>query len=132
MPLTPVWEPDAEALDRTLKLRVSTRQLEQLELRWPSSTWPARGFFASALRSASLCSSSRCVSGAARGWFRAGSTRIRMRPVRGVALVRMAGVPIGGSVLRFDAVEEAVGRCRIRPDQVAGTERRTSLCRTGY
>ena len=32
MPLSPIWEPDAEALDRTLKLRVSTRQLEQLDL----------------------------------------------------------------------------------------------------
>jgi len=32
VPLSPIWEPDAEALDRTLKLRVSTRQLEHLGL----------------------------------------------------------------------------------------------------
>ena len=32
MPLSPIREPDVEALDRTLKLRVSTRQLEQLDL----------------------------------------------------------------------------------------------------
>ncbi len=32
MPLSPIREPDVEELDRTLKLRVSTRQLEQLDL----------------------------------------------------------------------------------------------------
>ena len=32
MPLPPVWEPDAESLDRTVKLRLSARQLEQLDL----------------------------------------------------------------------------------------------------
>ncbi len=32
MALQPVWEPDAEALDRTLKLRLSERQVEQVDL----------------------------------------------------------------------------------------------------
>ena len=32
MPLRSVWEPDAEPLDRTVKLRFSVRQLEQLDL----------------------------------------------------------------------------------------------------
>ena len=113
MPLTPVWEPDAEALDRTRKLRVSTRQLEQLDLAvaefnmarsWILRECVALGFplFVEQVRQRRRA-----------GWFRAGSIRIRMWPVRGVALARMAGVPIGGSVLRFDVVEEAVGGCRI-------------------
>ena len=32
MPLPPIWEPDAEPLDRTVKLRLSARQLEHLDL----------------------------------------------------------------------------------------------------
>lgn len=32
MSLPPVWEPDAEPLDQTVKLRFSVRQLEQLDL----------------------------------------------------------------------------------------------------
>ena len=32
MPLLPVWEPDAQALDRTVKVRFSARQLEQLDM----------------------------------------------------------------------------------------------------
>lgn len=32
MPLPPVWEPDAEPLDHVVKLRLSSRQVEQLDL----------------------------------------------------------------------------------------------------
>ena len=32
MPLPPIWEPDAEPLDRTVKVRLSVRQLDHLDL----------------------------------------------------------------------------------------------------
>ena len=32
MPLPPIWEPDVEPLDRTVKVRLSARQLEHLDL----------------------------------------------------------------------------------------------------
>ncbi len=32
MPLPPIWEPDVEPLDRTVKVRLSARQLDHLDL----------------------------------------------------------------------------------------------------
>ena len=32
MPLPPIWEPDVEPLDRTVKIRLSVRQIQDLDL----------------------------------------------------------------------------------------------------
>lgn len=53
MSLPPVWEPDAEPLDHVVKLCLSTRQLEQLDLLVKelnmSRSWILRGALAQGL-----------------------------------------------------------------------------------
>ena len=97
MPLPPVWEPDAEPLDQTVKLRFSVRQLEQLDLAvrefGMSRSWILREAVAAGLP---VFVEKRCVSVGVRAWSPAASTSNRVRLVRGGGLARTVPVRIAG------------------------------------
>ena len=114
MSLSPIRESDSEPLNRTVKLRFSHRQLEDLDA-VAAELGMARSWV---LRRRSLlvfrCSSRRSAGCGTRVRCRVGSTSIRIRGVGGADLARTGSVRVPGSMLLSGAAagDDVRGRDR--------------------
>jgi len=94
--LPPIWEPDAEPLDRTVKVRLSVRQLEHLDLAVKEFRMSRSRVLRESLALGFPLFVEKVRQRRRAGLVPRGSTRTRMRRVRGVGRVRTGRVRTAG------------------------------------